>query len=195
MSIKKKLTMAVAVVLIIAMAIAGTYAYLTSQATVSNTFTIGKISITLDEAEVDEDGKPIDGADRVVTNAYKLMPGHEYKKDPIIHVAKDSEACWLFVKVEDELAAIEADDTIDAQILANGWTALSGQTGVYYKDQAAVTTDTDVAVFSTLKIKGDVADISGYENATIDVTAYAIQKDGLASADDAWAALNPSTGG
>jgi uncharacterized protein YjhX (UPF0386 family) len=62
---------------------------------------------------------------------------------------------------------------------------------VYYKEQAAVTADTDVAVFSTLKIKGDVADITGYENATIDVTAYAIQKDGLATAAAAWAALNP----
>ena len=188
---KKKLTMALALVLIIAMAVAGTYAYLTSQATVSNTFTIGKIQITLDEAKVDENGKPVAGAARVVSNAYKLMPGHEYTKDPTIHVKAGSEACWLFVKVDDELAAIEDATTIANQITGNGWTALAGQTGVYYKEQAAVTADTDVAVFSTLKIKGDVADITGYENATIDVTAYAIQKDGLATAAAAWAALNP----
>ena len=36
-------------VLIVAMAIVGTYAYLTSTDTVTNTFTVGKVKLTLDD--------------------------------------------------------------------------------------------------------------------------------------------------
>ena len=187
MSIKKKLTMAVAVVLIIAMAIAGTYAYLTSTpAAVKNTFTFGKVVITLDEAKVKDDGT-VDGNSRVAANTYKLMPGHSYTKDPTIHVESGSEACWLFVKVEDGLAAIEADTTIAAQIANNGWTALNGVDNVYYKSQAAVTADTDVAVFGSFTLKSD-ADVASYGNADITITAYAIQADGLETASAAWTA-------
>ena len=187
MTLKKKFTLGFALIMLLALAVMGTYAYLTSTpGTVSNTFTIGNIEITLDEAKVDEYGA-LDGDTRVAENSYKLIPGHTYVKDPTITVKADSEACWLFVKVEDELAAIE-DATIADQIIANGWTALSGEDGVYYKTQEAVTADTEVAVFANFKVKDD-ADLSDYAGAKIDITAYAIQQDGLDTAADAWAAF------
>ncbi len=188
MTLKKKLTMAVALVLIIALAIAGTYAYLTSTTgTVKNTFTIGKVAIKLDEAKTDVEGVADTTADRVQGNEYKLMPGHTYAKDPTVHVLKDSEACWVFVKVVDGLAAIEDTTTIANQITANGWTALSGVNNVYYKQQDAVTADTDLVIFENFKIKTD-ADTSTYGDATIEITAYAIQQDGLTTAAAAWTA-------
>ena len=56
----------------------------------------------LDEQPVDEYGTAQDGA-RVKANRYKLIPGHSYQKDPTVHLAANSEASWLFVKVEEQL--------------------------------------------------------------------------------------------
>ena len=58
--------LACAILLVIA-TIAGTVAYLTDTATVENTFTAGKVDITLDEANVTEYGVQ-DGDTRIVIN-------------------------------------------------------------------------------------------------------------------------------
>lgn len=186
---KKRLMTVLAIVLVIAMSVAGTYAFLTSQASVENTFTVGQIGITLDEAKVDEYGVAVQGADRVTANEYKLIPGHYYVKDPIIHFAADSEAAYLFVKVENGLADIEAGTTIAAQIAANGWTALNGVENVYYKEVPANTgtTAVDYKVFGSFELTDDAA-VAQYGNAKIKVTAYAVQQDGFSSAADAWGA-------
>ena len=191
MKSKKKvfLTVLCAAALVVA-SVLGTMAFLTSKDKVNNTFTVGKVVITLDEAEVDQYGvvqTKEDGSakDRVKTNEYKLIPGHEYTKDPTIHVAADSEDSWIFVKVENGLSAIEADTTIADQIKANGWTALEGAAGVYYKNYTSSTAATDLAVFGAFKIKDD-ADVSTYSNAKIDVYGYAIQKDGFDIPAAAW---------
>jgi len=197
---KKKIIAALAMVLIVAMAIVGTYAYLTDTDKVTNTFTVGNVDIKLDEAPVDANGAKTTG-DRVNANSYKLIPGHSYDKDPTVTVLKGSEACWVFVKVEDGLAAIEDATTIADQITAKGWTALTGVTGVYYKQQAATTEDTPLVVFETFKLKTDAA-VADYANATITVTAYAIQQDGFTGENavaNAWAAVEaaypaPATG-
>lgn len=185
---KKKLMTALALVLVIAMSVAGTYAYLTSKAEVKNTFTVGKVAITLDEASVDQWGAAIAGADRVTKNTYKLMPGHDYTKDPTVHFQAKSEASYLFVKVENGISKIEAaGNTIAAQIAANEWTALDGVTNVYYKQVEANTTENaiDYPVFGSFKI-ADNAKTDEYGNANITVTAYAVQKDGFSAAIAAW---------
>ena len=47
---KKKLTTVLAIVLVVALSVAGTYAYLTSKtATITNTFTVGNVKIDLTE--------------------------------------------------------------------------------------------------------------------------------------------------
>jgi predicted ribosomally synthesized peptide with SipW-like signal peptide len=186
MKSKKKvfLTVLCAAALVVA-SVLGTMAFLTSKDQVNNTFTVGKVAITLDEANVTDMGAPVADADRVKANTYKLIPGHEYTKDPTIHVAADSEDSWIFVKVENGLSAIEADTTIADQIKANGWTALEGAAGVYYKNYTSSTAATDLAVFGAFKIKDD-ADVSTYSNAKIDVYGYAIQKDGFDTPAAAW---------
>ena len=197
MKSKKKvfLTVLCAAALVVA-SVLGTMAFLTSTDTVTNTFTVGKVNITLDEALVNDAGQPIDNdtdknvvildkAPRVKTNDYKLIPGHTYTKDPTIHVTADSEDSWIFVKVENGLSAIEADKTIADQIKANGWAALDGVEGVYYKNYTSSAAATDLAVFGAFKIKND-ADVSTYSNAKIYVYGYAIQKDGFDTAAAAW---------
>lgn len=189
-------------VLLIGASVAGTLAYLTSKATVTNSFTVGKVVLGedgkagLDEAKVDEYGVAVTPAARVTENTYKLIPGHTYTKDPTVHVGANSEACWLFVKVENGIANIEAATTtgedpytnIAGQIVAKGWTKLDGETNIYYKE-AAKTGDTgaDYIVFGNFRLATNAA-VSDYASEKITVTAYAIQKDGLSVAE-AWAAL------
>lgn len=188
---KKSIALVMMAVLLVAASVMGTLAYLTSTDTVTNTFTVGNVKITLDEAKVDEYGKAIEGADRVKENKYKLIPGHAYTKDPTVHFAAGSEASWLFVKVENGIANIEADKKIADQIIDNGWKALTGVTGVdgvYYKQVDANTSAAakDYLVFETFKLDGE-ADVSKYANAAVKVTAYAIQADGFTTPDAAWA--------
>ena len=194
---KKKLMTVLALVLVIAMSVAGTYAYLTSTDTVENTFTVGSVNITLDERETDVDGVPTTKTERVDHNEYKLMPGHTYTKDPTVHFAAGSEASYLFVKVENGISAYEAsgDNTIASQITKNGWTALDGDSGVYYKQVDANTgaAAIDYNVFEKFVIADGAQDTDGWsdisaEKTNITVTAYAIQADGMADANAAWTA-------
>ena len=191
---KKILLVGLLVVLVAAVSVGLTVAFLTSQSTVTNTFTVGDVKITLDEAKVDANGEPVSSAERVTANTYKLIPGHSYTKDPQIHVDASSEDCYLFVKVQDGLAAIEADQTIAAQMAANGWKAVSGVDNVYVY---AVSSDakTIVAKGANINVFGsftltDSANTVAYKDAQIVVKAYAIQADGFAGStpEQIWAA-------
>ena len=95
----KALLLTLCAVLLVTASVLGTMAFLTSTASVKNTFTVGSVKITLDEAKVTPDGKPVEGAARVAENSYKLMPGHTYTKDSTIHVDAASEDCFIRAKV------------------------------------------------------------------------------------------------
>lgn len=106
----KKTVLAVAcAAALVAGSIAGTMAYLTSKDEVKNTFTVGQVEISLDEAKVDEKGRPVDkdgkvvkdlaAAERVTRNSYKLIPGHKYTKDPTLTVLKGSEESYVRLMV------------------------------------------------------------------------------------------------
>lgn len=86
-------------VLLVVASVMGTIAYLTSTDAVKNTFTVGNVAIKLDEAKVTEDGKPVEGADRVHENDYKLLPGLTYTKDPTVTVENGSEESYVRMKV------------------------------------------------------------------------------------------------
>lgn len=89
------------VVAIAAASVMGTLAYLTDRDAAVNTFTVGKVDITLDETKVGPDGKPVDEDndgkpdERVQENEYHLLPGMEYTKDPMITMAEDSEKSFV----------------------------------------------------------------------------------------------------
>ena len=90
----KALLLTLCAVLLVAASVLGTMAYLTSTAKVENTFTIGKVEITLDETDVTNPNGP-----RVKANSYKLMPGTTYTKDPTVTVLKGSEDSYVRMKV------------------------------------------------------------------------------------------------
>ncbi len=189
----KALVLSLCAVLLVAVSVFTTIAYLQSRDEVNNTFTVGKVKITLDEATVDQYGVIDEDAERVQKNTYKLIPGHLYTKDPTVHFQAGSEASYLFVKVENGLADIEDVTKIADQITTNGWTVLNSETetGVYYKKVDANNTDAavDYKVFNTFKLKSD-ANVEGYGSKTIKVTAYAIQADGFDDATAAWAEVS-----
>ena len=179
-------------------------AYLTSTAEVTNTFTVGNVTITMDEAAVDVYGdqlyEEVSGGDkqpvaRRTANTYKLIPGHNYTKDPTIHVASGSEKCYLFVKVENGISELEDSTTIATQMSNKGWKLLSGSTDTYYYDGSIATNgiidagsaQIDVLVFDDFTLKGD-ANVASAASAQIKVTAYAVQADGFSTPDAAWAA-------
>ena len=95
----KALLLTLCAVLLVAASVLGTMAYLTSTDTVTNTFTIGKVEIKLDEAKVNANGIPVEGAARVTGNSYKLMPGNTYTKDPTVTVKAGSEESYVRMKV------------------------------------------------------------------------------------------------
>ena len=191
----KALLLTLCAVLLVTASVLGTMAYLTSTDEVQNTFTVGQVQITLDEKDTDHSTPD---ADRDKANAYHLLPGNEYKKDPTVHVNAVSEDSWIFVKVENGIAAFEAATSteengyksISDQITANGWTALGGVANVYYKPYTKSATGSDLIVFSNFKIADTANDVHGWAtlNATVNITAYAVQKDGLDTASAAWTA-------
>lgn len=197
----KALLLTLCAVLLVTASMLGTMAYLTDNKTVTNTFTVGQVQITLDEEDTDNSTP---GADRDKANAYHLLPGHTYTKDPIVHVNSTSEDCYLFVKVANEIAEIEGETTVAAQMAAKGWVAVDGVTGVYVYTQsnapAVVEGDSNVTVFDNFTISGTVdnATLATYNNKTITVTAYAIQADGFEgkSAKEIWtnAGFNTTVG-
>ena len=212
--LRKFLMLLASALLLVSVTVGATVAYLTSTDSVTNTFTVGNVAITLDEKDTDNDSNTADnvtaedGTTRDKANKYHLLPGQSYDKDPIVHVVANSEDSFVFVKVVNGLAAIEEATSneedgyqnIEAQILANSWQKLSGVENVYYrkytKDADKVV---DYPVFTKVQLKGeglvngtpkgDEISIDGYANANITVTAYAIQAAGFnGDANAAWAA-------
>ena len=166
-----------ALVLVIGCVAGGTVAWLVAKTDpVVNTFTYGDIKIELAETTGPN---------------YKIVPGVDISKDPKVTVKANSEACWLFVKVEETGTFV--DDKVTYSI-ADGWTSLTGQPGVYYREVGAVTADTgfsilkdDVVKVSDTLTKEDIKNIT--TKPTLTFTAYAVQKDGIADAATAWSKI------
>ena len=68
----------------------------------------------------------------------KIIPGDDIEKDPKVTVKANSEACWLFVKV---VKSGNFDSFMTFE-MADGWIALSGYAGVYYRNVDATNADT-----------------------------------------------------
>lgn len=181
------LVLVLALALIVGVAGGATFAWLTAKSdTVTNTFTYGDINIKLKEST---------GSD------YKIIPGVDIKKDPLVTVLAKSEACWLFVKVEEEGTFVADKVTYS---IADGWTKGDGTNipaNVYYREVAAndanqefpVLKDNKITVSDTLTKK----EINEKLTVTpkLSITAYAIQKDGMTDAAAAWAAIPGTTTG
>lgn len=179
---KKTVALLLALVLVFGVAAGSTLAWLIDKTDpVTNTFTVGDINIDLDES------KNLD---------LKIVPGKNITKDPEVTVEANSEACWLFVKVEENNWPDFKNGTarkVDYEMAA-GWTALdeTNYPGVYYREVAATTSavvypvllNNTVTVSDTLS-KTEVNQIT--TNPTLTFTAYAVQKEAATTAVAAWA--------
>ena len=191
------LVLVLALALIVGVAGGATFAWLTAETDpVVNTFTYGDINITLAEST---------GSD------YKIIPGVDIGKDPKVTVKAGSEACWLFVKVEEEkwpeLTYVNKDGKAVRKVnydIADGWTKGDGTSipaNVYYREVAAndadqefpVLKDNKITVSDTLTKKDINEKLTGTPK--LSITAYAIQTDGMDSAAKAWAAIADTTTG
>lgn len=158
---------------LLALSVGTTLAYFAAMTgAVVNTFTVGEIKIELTETT---------GAD------YALVPGKSLKKDPVITVKNGSEACWLFVELR---FANDCEAYVGYQ-LAEGWTALDGNDGVYYLSAAKTETDAQYTVFKDNQVtikdtltKEQLASLTQAPKLT--VYAYAVQSENVATVEEAW---------
>ena len=208
---KRTLALILALVLVFGAAVGGTIAYLTDTDTVTNTFTVGNVAITLDEAKVDEYGKAVTPAERVDANTYKLIPGHNYTKDPTVTVLKDSESSYIKMTVTfSEAAALDAifaPNGADMTSIFNGYDSTNwiykgntedtnANTRTYefwYKEAVAAPEGNVVldALFDSITVPDTITgtQLASIKGMTITVNAYAMQADGFATAEAAWAAF------
>ncbi|MBQ1506483.1 MAG: hypothetical protein IIZ48_06920 [Erysipelotrichales bacterium] len=193
---KKALLTVLSLVLVAAISVVGTLAFLQSKTdTVENTFTVGHVKIELRESEYDPaknemkaDTLEVDAAKTRKNDTYKLIPGRELPKDPTVRVLANSETSWVFVKVE----KVNDPDTYLDYTIADGWTALEGVEGVYYREYTQNTEKQDYSVLKENKVTvkntvtNEMLEEIGDNKPQLKFTAYAIQKEGLDSVQAAW---------
>lgn len=208
---KNVLAWILSAVILSTVSICGTLAYLTSEDSVVNTFTVGQVDIKLDETAVTPDGQPIDGADRVKENEYHLLPGHTYVKDPTVTVIKGSEEAYVRILVTmNNITALRMilGDDFQPHHYVSGWNSevwecvkigeVVNDTITYefryFEPVGASGMTEDVvldALFDSISIPGE---INGTELATISdleikIVGHAIQKAGFDTEEAAWEAF------
>ena len=167
-------------------AVGGTAAWLAAKSdSIASTFTFGDINITLTETDHQE-------------GPTKIIPGVDIRKDLRVTVQADSVDCWLFVKVE-QTGTFVPDKVTYA--IADGWTKGDGSQipeNVYYREVNADTADMEFSVLKGDKItvsntltKEEIQNIAN--DPTLTFTAYAVQKEGINTAAEAWARIGTAT--
>ncbi len=181
-----------ALTMVVGCAVDGTVAWLVSESESSvSTFTLGDININLTG---ESESQPL-----------KIIPGVGIRRSLKVTVDPNSEACWLFVKVEEtnwpDLK--ETDGTtrkvsysVDVQ---DGWTALNNHPGVYYREVSAEDAKTGVeydvngvVAVSKELTKAEVNSIASGTQPQLSFTAYAVQRYSFEDAAKAWEAANPA---
>lgn len=168
-----------AIVLVIGCTAGGTVAWLVSKPDpIVNVFTVGNINATLTETKKE----------------FKIVPGVDITKDPVATVKANSEECYLFVKLTEENwpTLTETGKTRKVEYkIADGWTKL--EDGVYYRevpkkdtDQAFHVLQNDKVTVSNTLTKENADAIQKAEAPKLTVAVYAVQKEGMGSAADAW---------
>lgn len=187
---KKKIAVAVSLLLVVALSIGGTVAWLTDKTDpVVNTFTVGDINITLAETT---------GTD------YTFVPGDILAKDPKVTVTAGSEDCYLFVKVTDSNNTITDENNnnkiINWKVDTAIWTPVNDHPGYWYKEVAQgvgsdgfavftdnISTDTKVgSVKISEQVTKEMVNALNTDKPTITVTAAAVQKDNVPNVAAAW---------
>ncbi len=180
-----------ALTMVVGCAVDGTVAWLVSESESSvSTFTLGDINIKLTKAEAES--QPL-----------KIIPGVDIRRSLKVTVEPNSEACWLFVKVEGTNWSHFPDANGTAKVSysvaggTNDWKALDNYPGVYYREVSAENAKTGVeydvncnVTVSQMLTKAEVNSIAAGTQPQLSFTAYAVQRLGIDDAAAAWAAAN-----
>ena len=173
-----------ALTMVVGCAVDGTVAWLVSQSESSvSTFTLGDINIKLTgESE---------------SQSLKIIPGVEIRRSLKVTVEPNSEACWLFVKVEGTNWPAKVSYSVAGG--TNDWKALDNYPGVYYREVSAGDAQTGVVYDVNCNVtvskeltKAEVNSIASGTQPQLSFRAYAVQRDGIGDAATAWAAANNS---
>lgn len=216
----KALLILVAIAVLVSVSVYATVAFFTDETSVTNTFTVGRVHITLDEAQVNTDGTPVTPANRTEEgNKYHLLPGKTYTKDPVLTVKGESDSAYVRMMVTitcaNELTAAYnryGASTFTPDLLLNnfgtGWTLHASYSDTTnnslifeYRYSGPVTpAGTDVrlpALFDSFTIPGafDGADLASIASMSITVQGHAIQRTGFEGNEElAWQSFNRQLG-
>lgn len=215
--VKAMLLVLCALILVVG-SVMGTLAYLTDTKEVVNTFTVGNVYISLDEAVLDADGKTTGTRAEAGNTNVKLIPGRSIDKDPTVTVKANSEECYVRMLVTVNyateleaiwnnfslatLATVDSDWTLTGNPVKN--TDADTLTYEYRYNNTVAKADTDTkldALFSKITLPGTVTNeqISTLvtkgnngditDQLKITVVAHAIQAEGFDTAALAWDAF------
>lgn len=190
---KKKIAiLALALTLVAAIAIGGSLAWLTDETeALDNTFTVGNVNISLEESLWEASDN-------------KIVPGGSFDKNPTVTVEADSESCYVYILVENDMVIDNQTvagytindqwDVINRKEIKDGDNVTSVRT--LYKYNTAVDgldgEEEIPALFTQVNFEEEeitMDNISVLNNKSIKIVAYAHQADNTDAdtAAEAWA--------
>ena len=212
---KKKAVIITSFLLIATISICAVLAFLTDTEETNNTFTIGKVNITLHETAVNEAGEPIEGAEPATENTYHLLPGKTYVKDPTITVEAGSDESYIRMLVTlnlyKEIKEVFGNDFLPENYVSgydsSKWIYISSEENTtdntityefrYYEPVDGFNGEVEEnlvlePLFTSLNIPGDIEskDLEKIASLEIKVIGHAIQTAGLPTEEEAWKAFD-----
>jgi len=186
MRLNRKWILVIALVLSMATAISGTLAYLTSTDTATNTFTVGNVSIDLEEPSY-------------TGNNQTLLPGVEIAKDPQIKNTGSSEAwVWMEITVPNDLMSYIDWNTTAWTKTDDGDADNDGNTVVTLKRETKLPAgETTEKAFTKVALPASLTSMPeslGTGTVDIVVNAFAIQDANFANVGAAIAAYDGEGG-
>ncbi len=189
---RKTIAIIMAAMLVFGIAVGATIAFLTATSeTVTNTFTVGNITIHLQEHN---DGTST-GSVVTTRDNIKILPGAEVAKDPFVTVVSGSEKCYVYVTIENELG-----DNVTLDV-GDNWTKIgtAGNKTLYKYTSVvnAASADQVLPVFTKVTVSSSITSetLAGLEGQKIILNAYAHQSDNATEAEataaaKTWAGIN-----
>lgn len=174
---KKGVVLLLVLFLLVGCVIGTTLAWLIDETgPITNTFTVGDITISLDET----------------TSDYKMVPGREIAKNPAVKVTKGSEDCYVYIEITES-----DDEELIAWTIASGWNQLEGSSTIWYQsvESLEAADDVNLAVLKDNKVivsedltdeQADLIKAGTMDKPTLTFKAYAVQKEGFDTAKAAW---------
>lgn len=194
-NMKKILVLALAALLLVAVSVAGTVAYLTAKTDpVTNTFTTAELGVVLSETKTSDDKWE-----------QPLLPGETYDKDPKVALTDGSVDAWVFVEIVETNNTLTSDNSqkkVTCNIDTDNWvqvmddndnavkTDKKDSVGIWMYKTSALTASASGVYFleggtnGSVTVNPDVTSEDMKSLPTITFYAYALQSDNLKIGDD-----------